>query len=157
MEETRQTIIYLGWEFLVWANLQHILDDEECLNKEFGGKVINTNSLAYLIETVKNDDYYPTLETKAALYSYKIITDHIFMDGNKRTGMSTLIWFLKENNAYFQRLPDNLLTSSAELIAMGKMTYEDIVSLIQERIRFRKHPRRKSPKAKPHELPGPSK
>ena len=146
MEETRQNVIYLHKEDLIWENLQHILADEECLNKEFGGRVANANSLDYLIGIVKDNTYYPTLESKAALYSFKIITDHIFMDGNKRTGMSSALWFLGENNAYFKRLPDNLLTSSAELIAMGKMTYEDIVSLIQEHIRFRKHPRHKSRK-----------
>lgn len=146
MEKTRQNVIYLRKEDLIWENLQHILADEECPNKEFGGRIANANSLDYLLGMVKDNTYYPTLESKAALYSFKIITDHIFMDGNKRTGMSSAIWFLSENNAYFKRLPDNLLTSSAEKIALGELTYEDLVNIIQEHIRFRKHPRQKAKK-----------
>ena len=40
---------------------------------------------------------YPTIELKAAVYLYNITENHIFSDGNKRTGLLALHIFLKKN------------------------------------------------------------
>ena len=39
---------------------------------------------------------YPTLEEKAAHLLYFIVKDHPFIDGNKRSGAYSFIWFLKK-------------------------------------------------------------
>ncbi|MBK8347853.1 MAG: Fic family protein [Saprospiraceae bacterium] len=38
-------------------------------------------------------ELYPTLSEKAGLYMYNIISNHIFQDGNKRTGLEAGIVF----------------------------------------------------------------
>jgi death-on-curing protein len=138
MEEARQTIIYLNRNILINSNRNYILNDEECLNKEFGGRVCNNNSLEYILDIVKNDDRVPSLQEKAAKYCYKIITDHVFCDANKRTGTGAIFMFLEKNNAYLPRLSDERVVSIALEIAQGKMSEPTLVGLIQKHIRLKK-------------------
>lgn len=62
---------------------------------------LNENNLDYLIEMVQSEMFgeqlYPTLSDKAGLYMYNIIANHIFQDGNKRTGLEAGIVFLRIN------------------------------------------------------------
>lgn len=43
-------------------------------------------------------DVYKTLEEKASNLLYFMIKNHPFVDGNKRSGAYSFIWFLKKNN-----------------------------------------------------------
>jgi death on curing protein len=43
-------------------------------------------------------ELYPSLHDKAAVYAREIIMRHAFVDGNKRTGMTTAFVFLSHNN-----------------------------------------------------------
>ena len=43
-------------------------------------------------------DVYKTLEEKASNLLYFMIKNHPFVDGNKRSGAYSFIWFLKNNN-----------------------------------------------------------
>jgi prophage maintenance system killer protein len=45
-----------------------------------------------------NDDFYPSIEEKAATLLYLIIKNHAFADGNKRIGAACFLLFLEENN-----------------------------------------------------------
>ncbi|WP_317168780.1 type II toxin-antitoxin system death-on-curing family toxin [Cyclobacterium plantarum] len=44
------------------------------------------------------EDFYPTLEEKAATLLYLIIKNHSFVDGNKRIAAACFLLFLKQNN-----------------------------------------------------------
>ena len=46
-------------------------------------------------------EQYPDIFEKSAVYARNIITDHPFIDGNKRTGMSVAVLFLKRNGHVF--------------------------------------------------------
>lgn len=62
---------------------------------------LNETNLDYLIEIVQSEMFgqplYPTMSEKAGLYMYNIIANHIFQDGNKRTGLEAGIVFLRIN------------------------------------------------------------
>lgn len=62
---------------------------------------LNKSNLDYLIEVVQSEMFgkslYPTLSDKAGLYMFNIIANHIFQDGNKRTGLEASILFLDLN------------------------------------------------------------
>jgi len=72
--------------------------------------LLNEGPLEYLIEIVSAELFgapvYPKLSDKAGLYMYNIIANHIFSDGNKRTGLEAAILFL-DLNGY--RINKNLL------------------------------------------------
>jgi death on curing protein len=62
---------------------------------------LNEQNLDYLLEIVSSEMFgeplYPRLSDKAGLYMYNIIANHIFQDGNKRTGLEAAIIFLRIN------------------------------------------------------------
>ena len=49
-------------------------------------------------QTFGGVDLYPTLIAKAAHLTYSLIKNHPFLDGNKRTGVTVLVIFLKAND-----------------------------------------------------------
>ncbi|MCD4782991.1 MAG: Fic family protein [Candidatus Eremiobacteraeota bacterium] len=67
-----------------------------CFRSKNDNNLSNENSLDYLVEDVKNDDHHKTFHQKAAFYAHRIIDGYIFCDGNKRTGMSFAMSFLKK-------------------------------------------------------------
>jgi len=70
---------------------------------------LHENAIDYLLEAVQakmfGEEMYPTISDKAGLYMFNIISNHIFQDGNKRTGLEAAIRFLGNN--YFD-LKDEL-------------------------------------------------
>lgn len=86
-----------------------ILTKEEILflNKNnisrFGGNfspplnLLNENALDYLVEFVNaelfGESIYPNEYQKVGLYLFNIISNHIFSDGNKRTGLDACLIF----------------------------------------------------------------
>ncbi|MBC8525581.1 MAG: type II toxin-antitoxin system death-on-curing family toxin [Candidatus Cloacimonetes bacterium] len=64
--------------------------------------IANENSLSYLLHSVDASYFgkklHHSLFEKASAYAYYIIKDHIFHDGNKRTGMASTILFLEKND-----------------------------------------------------------
>lgn len=58
-------------------------------------------------------ELYPNLFQKAALYAHHIIAGHVFLDGNKRTGLARAFKFLEMNGL---PTPDGI---DDEIIALG--------------------------------------
>lgn len=62
---------------------------------------LHEDNLDYLLEAVQAEMFgeplYPTISDKAAIYCYNIICNHIFTDGNKRTGLAASLIFLNLN------------------------------------------------------------
>ena len=51
-----------------------------------------------IFQSFSGEDVYPTLEEKAAHLLYFVVKNHVFTDGNKRSGAYAFVWFLKEVN-----------------------------------------------------------
>ena len=62
---------------------------------------LHESALDYLIEAVQAEMFgkqlYPEVYQKAGLYMFNIISNHIFQDGNKRTGLESALLFLRLN------------------------------------------------------------
>ncbi len=92
---------------------------------------------------------YPTIESKAALYLFNITENHIFSDGNKRTGLDAMLIFL-ELNGYqlkeplepYQQIPelpeasdsDTILEKLVFEVAESKRTLEELSNWIKQNI-----------------------
>ena len=67
--------------------------------------LLHGEALDYLVETVQAEMFgqplYPSLADKAALYMFNVISNHIFQDGNKRTGLEAAQLFLRANGSGF--------------------------------------------------------
>ena len=69
---------------------------------------------------------YPSIEDKAAVYCYNIICNHIFSDGNKRTGLESSLAFLNLNGKRLNALlPKSDLTNFILAVASGEVTIDE--------------------------------
>lgn len=84
---------------LALANLRTQLIDQGEATDIFG-KERDKNGLAALFGNVfqsfGGEDIYPSVEEKAAHLLYFVVKNHVFVDGNKRSGAYAFVWFLKE-------------------------------------------------------------
>ena len=76
-------------------------------------------------------DLYPSKEEKAARIGYSLISNHAFVDGNKRIGMYILITFLETNGIRMNPSVDDV-TRVGLAVASGEMSYEDLLDWIIE-------------------------
>ena len=63
-------------------------------------------------QTFGGVDLYPSLAAKAAHLTFSIIKNHPFLDGNKRTGVTIMIIFLKANGV-------EIICTNEELATLG--------------------------------------
>ena len=95
-------------------------------------QLLNENQLHYLVDIVSekfgDTNLFPTVFQKAAVYAHHIITGHIFLDGNKRVGLTCALRFLEVNG--YSRL-SNIDDSIIELgfkIADGSVTDIEVIA-----------------------------
>lgn len=68
---------------------------------------------------------YPTAEEKAARLAYALISNHPFVDGNKRVGVLSMLMMLKLNGVTLRYTQQELIDLGLAA-ASGKMGYEEI-------------------------------
>jgi death on curing protein len=91
---------------------------------------LNEHYLDYLLEIVSAEMFgkqmYPEISDKAGLYMYNIIANHIFQDGNKRTGLESAILFLRINGLNLsQELTNNDIYEFTIKVASGQSSLEE--------------------------------
>lgn len=91
---------------------------------------LHEENLDYLLEAVQAEMFgaplYPEITDKAALYCYNIISNHIFTDGNKRTGLEAALAFLKLNGYRLdKKLQHQVLLDFILQVAFGNASLED--------------------------------
>ncbi|MFN3848284.1 MAG: type II toxin-antitoxin system death-on-curing family toxin [Spirosomataceae bacterium] len=91
---------------------------------------LHEENLDYLIEIVQAEMFgeplYPSITDKAAVYCYNIICNHIFTDGNKRTGLASALIFLNLNGFDIANNIDNqTLTNFIIKVASGESSLEE--------------------------------
>ena len=89
------------------------------------------SALESAFQTFNGKELYPTKEEKAARIGFSLISNHAFVDGNKRIGMYILLTFLETNGIKIR--PTNEEVARVGLsVADGKMKYEDLLKWIYE-------------------------
>ena len=81
--------------------------------------------------TFDGKELYPTKEEKAARIGYSLISNHAFVDGNKRIGMYVLLSFLEVNGIKIRPSNEEVVRVGLATAA-GEMKYEDILAWILE-------------------------
>ncbi len=83
--------------------------------------------------TLFGEPMYPEIHHKASIYLFNIISNHIFTDGNKRTGLDACILFLEFNNYQFSNAVSNeILTAFILSVASGEHTLESVQSWLKD-------------------------
>ena len=74
-------------------------------------------------------ELYPSLQEKAARLGYALISNHAFVDGNKRIGVFVMLVFLEINGIKLR--PSNEEVARIGLsVASGEMKYASLLSWI---------------------------
>lgn len=85
---------------------------------------------------VFGEDQFPTISSKAVHFWYTLSRYQTFSNGNKRTGLLTVLYFLEANNLY---LPLNCkcFLNLSEDIANGRISESQLSEIVKEKIRFK--------------------
>ena len=119
--------------------LQEIKDLHETLIELFGGSIgiRDLESLKSAIsrpfQTFENKDLYPGTIQKAAALIESIVSNHPFIDGNKRTGYVTKRIFLISNGFDIKASQDEKY-QFVIAIASGKLKLDKINEWLEEHI-----------------------
>lgn len=80
-------------------------------------------------QTFDGDDLYPDLQQKAARLGYSLISNHPFVDGNKRIGVHTMLTFLSLNGIEIDCMQNELADIGLK-VASGNMSADELVEWI---------------------------
>ena len=61
---------------------------------------------------------------------YTLISNHAFIDGNKRIGMYVMLTFLEVNGIHMDCTNDDIVNAGL-CVASGAMNYEDMLSWVR--------------------------
>lgn len=76
-------------------------------------------------------EFYPTKEEKGARLGFALISNHAFVDGNKRIGVYVMLSFLEMNGVRIRCTDDELVRIGLS-VADGSMGYEDLLQWVLE-------------------------
>ena len=83
------------------------------------------SALEGVFATFGGQEPYPSKEAKGARLGYTLISNHAFVDGNKRIGMYVMLTFLEVNGIRLD-CTNQEVASVGLAVAAGKMSYEEL-------------------------------
>ena len=75
-------------------------------------------------------DLYPSKAEKAARIGFSLISNHAFVDGNKRIGMYIMLTFLEVNGIRLDCTNEDVVEAGLG-VASGKMSYEELLAWVK--------------------------
>jgi death-on-curing protein len=89
------------------------------------------SALENIYQTFDGRELYPTKQEKGARLGYTLISNHAFVDGNKRSGIYVMLAFLEMNGIPLCCTDDEIVTIGLGL-ADGTMGYEDLLRWVRD-------------------------
>ncbi|MDP9805826.1 death-on-curing protein [Trueperella bonasi] len=87
------------------------------------------SALASPFQNYEGKDIFPSLHQKAARLGFGLISNHPFVDGNKRTGVHVMLVFLALNGIELEYSQKELI-SQISAIASGQEGYDELLDWI---------------------------
>ena len=110
----------------------------QLIAEETGGEIgvrdegLLDSALESAFATFDGNDLYSSKEEKAARIGFSLISNHAFIDGNKRIGMHIMLTFLELNGIKIECSDDDIVYAGLG-VASGSMTYNELVKWIYDR------------------------
>ena len=107
----------------------------QLIAQETGGSIgirdenLLESALENAFSTFGGQELYPSKEEKGARLGYSLISNHAFVDGNKRIGMYVLLVFL-EINGITVRPTNEEVARVGFAVASGEMKYDELLDWI---------------------------
>ena len=89
------------------------------------------SALEAAFSTFGGQELYPTKEEKGARLGFNLISNHAFVDGNKRIGMYVILTFLEVNGIHMDCTNEDVATVGLA-VASGDMGYEPLLEWVRE-------------------------
>lgn len=86
-----------------------------------------------IYQTFMGQELYPTIIEKGARLGYNLISNHAFIDGNKRIGILTMLTFLKVNGIELNYTDDDLIYLGLST-AKNSIPYENLVDWLKNHV-----------------------
>lgn len=105
--------------------------------QETGGSVglrdegLLESALEAAFSTFGGVELYPTKEEKGARLGYNLISNHAFVDGNKRIGMYVMLTFLEVNGIHMDCTNEDVATVGLA-VAAGEMEYHALLESVRD-------------------------
>ena len=88
------------------------------------------SALEGIFQTFGGEELYPTKEEKGARLGYTLISNHAFVDGNKRIGMYVMLTFLEVNGVHMDCTNEDVVEAGLG-VASGEMGYEELLDWVK--------------------------
>ena len=120
---------------MIRLSKEKVLTLHQVIARETGGSVglrdegLLESALETAFSGFGGQEFYPTIEEKGARIGFNLISNHAFLDGNKRIGVFVMLVFLEVNGV-------DLNCTNADIIhvglsvADGSMDYEKLLSWV---------------------------
>ncbi len=108
----------------------------ELMAQETGGSIgvrdeaLLESALEGAFATFDGKELYPTKEEKAARLGFTLVSNHAFVDGNKRIGLYVMLTFLEVNGIRVECSDEEIVRIGFSL-AEGSMGYEELLDWIK--------------------------
>ena len=113
----------------------------QLIAQETGGEVglrdqgLLESALESAFATFDGRDLFPSKEEKAAKLGYALVSNHAFVDGNKRIGVYVMLTFLEMNGIPMEYENDDLVRVGLS-VAAGSMKYEQLLDWIVAHVKY---------------------
>lgn len=109
----------------------------QLIAQETGGSVgirdegLLESALETAFSSFDGQEFYPTKEEKGARIGHSLISNHAFVDGNKRIGVYVMLTFLEVNGIRLDCTNEEVVHVGLS-VADGSMDYDALLSWIKE-------------------------
>ena len=125
---------------MIKLSKEKVLLLHQLIAEETGGSVgvrdsgLLESALNNAYSTYDGEELYKTKEEKAASLGFSLITNHAFVDGNKRIGVYVMLTFLEAEGVKMNCTNDDVVHLGLS-VASGNMKYDAVLEWIN---RFKK-------------------
>lgn len=89
------------------------------------------SALETAFATFGGQELYPTKEEKGARIGYSLISNHAFVDGNKRIGVYVMLTFLEVNGIRLDCTNDDIVHIGLS-VASNSLSYEELLAWVHK-------------------------
>lgn len=99
------------WEYEGLVRVMCVEFDSAIFGKEKDGGF--DSSINQIKQGFGEQDFYPSIEEKAAMLLYLVVKNHAFVDGNKRIAAACFILFLERNALLYNSKSETIISNEA--------------------------------------------
>ena len=122
---------------MIKCSKEKVLLLHQLIAQETGGSVgirdegLLESALETAFSSFDGKEFYPTKEEKGARIGHSLISNHAFVDGNKRIGVYVMLTFLEVNGIRLDCTNEEVVHVGLS-VADGSMDYDALLTWIKE-------------------------